>query len=78
MEEVENDPTNSDEQKQLYRDRLDDLNTEKKARLEIKKIFKHKSQESGKPLKRFLIKTPLWQKESVPYFVNKVLPYFQY
>ena len=35
MEEVENDPTYSDEQKQLYRDRLDDLNTEKKTRLEI-------------------------------------------
>ena len=35
MEEVENDPTYSDEQKQLYRDRLDDLNTEKQARLKI-------------------------------------------
>ena len=35
MEEVENDPTYSDEQRQLYRNRLDDLNTEKQARLEI-------------------------------------------
>ena len=35
LEEVTNDPTYSDEQKQLYRDRLDDLNTEKQARLEI-------------------------------------------
>ena len=35
MEEVETDPTYSDEQRQLYRDRLDDLNTEKQARLEI-------------------------------------------
>ena len=35
MEEVENDPTYSDEQRQLYWDRLDDLNTEKQARLEI-------------------------------------------
>ena len=35
LEEVENDPTYSDEKRQLYRDRLDDLNTEKKARLEI-------------------------------------------
>ena len=35
MERVENDPTYSDEQGQLYRDRLDDLNTEKQARLEI-------------------------------------------
>ena len=35
MEEVENDPIYSDEQRQLCRDRLDDLNTEKQARLEI-------------------------------------------
>ena len=35
MEEVENDPTYTDEQRQLYRDRLDDWNTEKQARLEI-------------------------------------------
>ena len=28
-QEVENDPTYSDEQRQLYKDRLDDLNTEK-------------------------------------------------
>ena len=34
MKEVENDPTYTDEQRQLYRDRLDDLNTEKQARLE--------------------------------------------
>ena len=35
LEEVENDPTYSDEQRRLYRDRLDDLNTEKQARPEI-------------------------------------------
>ena len=35
LEEVENDPTYTDEQRQLYRDRLDDLYTEKRARLEI-------------------------------------------
>ena len=35
LEEVENDPSYTDEQRQLYRDRLDDLNTEKQARLEI-------------------------------------------
>ena len=35
LEDVENDPTYSDEQRQLYKDRLDDLNTEKQARLEI-------------------------------------------
>ena len=35
LEEVKNYPTYTDEQRQLYRDRLDDLNTEKQARLEI-------------------------------------------
>ena len=33
LEEVESDPTYTNEQRQLYRDRLDDLNTEKQARL---------------------------------------------
>ena len=32
---MEDNPTYSDEQRQLYRDRLDDLNTEKQTRLEI-------------------------------------------
>ena len=35
MEEVENGHTYSDEQRQLHKDRLDNLNTEKQARLEI-------------------------------------------
>ena len=35
LEEVENYPIYTDEQRQLYRDRLDDLNTGKQARLEI-------------------------------------------
>ena len=35
FEEVENELTYSDEQRQLYRDGLDDLKTEKQARLEI-------------------------------------------
>ena len=35
MEIVENDPTYTDEQKRRYRDRLDELNTEKQARLEV-------------------------------------------
>ena len=35
LEEVQNDPTYTDEQRQLYRDRLDDWYTEKQARLEI-------------------------------------------
>ena len=35
LKEVENDSTYTDEQRQLYKDRLDHLNTEKKARLEM-------------------------------------------
>ena len=35
LKEVEDDPSYTDEQRQLYRDRLDDLNTKKQARLEI-------------------------------------------
>ena len=35
LQEVENDPTYSDEQSPLYRDRLDDLNAEKQVRPEI-------------------------------------------
>ena len=35
LEDVENDPTYSNKQKRLYRDRLDDLNTKNRARLEI-------------------------------------------
>ena len=35
LEEVENYPTYSDEQRHLYKDRLDELNTEKQTRLEI-------------------------------------------
>ena len=35
LKEVDDDPTYTDEQRQLYKDRLDDLNTEKQARLEI-------------------------------------------
>ena len=35
MEELEKDPTYTDEQRHLYKGRLDDLNTEKQARLEI-------------------------------------------
>ena len=35
LKEVEDAPNYPEEQRQLYRDRLDDLNTEKRARLEI-------------------------------------------
>ena len=35
LEEVKNDTRYTDEQRQLYRDRLDDFNTEKQTRLEI-------------------------------------------
>ena len=35
LKQVEDDPTYSEEQRQLYKDSLDDLNTEKQAKLEI-------------------------------------------
>ena len=35
LQEVQNEPTYTDQQRQLYKDRLDDLNTEKQARLEV-------------------------------------------
>ena len=63
LEEVENDPTYSDEQRQLYKDRLDDLNTEKQARLEVLSQ-KRKLQESNKLLRRFLIKFIFGRKNS--------------
>ena len=77
MEEVENDPTYTDEQRQLYRDRLDDLNTEKQARLEIlsqnRKDLWTQAARIRQTLEKFLIKIHHWQKEFVPYFLNKVL-----
>ena len=76
MEEVENDPTYSDEQKQLYRDRLDDLNTEKQARLEIlsqnRKDLQMQVARMKKTIEKILDKDTSWQKEFVPCFVSKV------
>ena len=48
LEEVENDPTCSDEQRQLYKDRLYDLNTEKQARLEILSQKSKRSSETSR------------------------------
>ena len=64
LKEVEKYPTYSDEQRQLYRDRLDDLNIEKQNKVrntikKIERIFRCKSQESSKPFKKFLIKIRL-------------------
>ena len=54
---MEDGPTYSDEQRQLYKDILDDLNKEKQARLEILEMtFKRRSQGSNKLLKRIVIK----------------------
>ena len=48
LKEVEDGPTYSEEQRQLYKDRLDGLNTEKQARPEyyrkIEKIFRRNVQ----------------------------------
>ena len=69
-EEVKNDPTYTDEQRQLYNDRLDDLITEKQAKLEIssqnRKDLQTQFSGSGKTLKKSLIKTCPCQKEFLP------------
>ena len=57
LKEVENDSSYADEQRQLYKDRLDNLNTEKQARLEIlSQRSSNKLQGLNKLLKKFLIK----------------------
>ena len=61
LKEVENDPIYTDEQRHLYKDRLDDLKTKKQARLEIlsgngKDL---QTQVASKLLKKFLIKIHL-------------------
>ena len=57
LKEVEDGPTYSDEQRQLYKDILDDLNKEKQARLEILEMtITRRSQGSNKLLKRIVIK----------------------
>ena len=82
LEEVENDPAYSDEKRQQYKDRLDDLNTEKQEKLEIlsqnRKDFQSQVARINKLLKRYLIKINLCQKEFIPYFVNRVELFFQY
>ena len=67
LQEVENDPTYSDEQRQLYRDRLDALNTEKQAKLEIlpqnQKDLQTQVARIKQTLEKFLTKIRLCQKE---------------
>ena len=58
LEEVENDPTYSDEQRQLYRDRLDELNNEKQARLEILSENRKDLQTQVAKIKQTLEKVP--------------------
>ena len=60
LEDVESDPGDTDEQRQLYRDRLDDLNTEKQATLEISSQNRKELQTQvaiiRKPLQKFFVK----------------------
>ena len=75
LEEVENDPIYSDEQRQLYKDRFDNLNTEKQARLEIlshKKNGQKQVLRIKQTLEMVLDKAERKnsQKEFVPYFVS--------
>ena len=76
LKEVENDPTYSDEQRQLYRDRLDNLNTKKQVRLEIlsqnRKDLQTQIARIKQTTEKVLDKDAFWQKKFVPYFVNRV------
>ena len=79
LEEGGNDPTYNDEQKQLYRDRPDDLNTETEARIEILSQNRRHLQTQVARIKPTIEKvldkkTSLAerQKEFVPYFANKI------
>ena len=76
MEEVENDPTYTDKKRQLCRDRLDDLNTKKQARLEILSQNRKGLQTQVARIKQTIEKV-LDKNTSLPerirtFFVNKV------
>ena len=82
LQEVEDDPTYTNEQRQLYRDRLDDLNTEKKARLEILSQNQKDLQTQVARIKQTIEKvlnkdTSLAERIRI-LFKEQVLPYFQY
>ena len=85
LEEVENDSTYSDEQNRLYRDRLDDLNTEKQARLEILSQNRKDLQTQVARIKETIEKV-LDQNTSLAERIRTlfseqgitILPYFQY
>ena len=76
LEKAENDPTYSDEQRQLYRDRLDHLNTEKQARLEIlsqnRKDLQTQVARIKQTIEKVLDQNTSLAERIVPYFVNKL------
>ena len=82
LKEVENDPTYTDEQKPLYRDRLDNLNTEKQARLEIlsqnRKDLQTQVARIRQTLEKILDKNTSLAERIRTLFRNKELPYFQF
>ena len=75
LEEVENDLGYTDEQRQLYRDSLDNLNTEKQARLEIlsqdRKYLQRQVTRIKWTIAKVLDQDTSLAEEFVPYFVNK-------
>ena len=85
MEEVENDPTYTDAQRQFYRERLDDLNTKKVARLEILSQNRKDLQTQVARIKETIEKV-LDQNTSLAERIRTlfseqgitILPYFQY
>ena len=82
LEEAEKDSTYTDEQRQLYRDRLDDLNTEKQAKLEIlsqnRKDIQAQVARIRQTIAKVLDQDTSLAERTIPYSVNKALPYFQY
>ena len=79
---MKNDPTYSDEQRQLYKDRLDDLNTGNQARVEIlsqnRKDIQTQVVRIKQTLEKFLDKNTSLAERIGTLFREKGITIFQY
>ena len=79
---MKTDPTYSDEQRQLYKDRLDDLNTGNQARVEIlsqnRKDIQTQVVRIKQTLEKFLDKNTSWAERIGTLFREKGITIFQY
>lgn len=77
FKEVKDDPSYSEDQKQLYKYKLSDLKTKQQAKLEIlsknRKNVRTQVAKIKRPLNMYLMKINLWRNEIVPYFASRVL-----